>query len=243
MRLLDVPLFRRTLATSSIQEKDPQRGRLLQALLQLRERAGTVAQEIHRDLPDFTVHDVTHLDALWEMAELIAGPDYPLNPLEAFALGAAFLIHDLGLGLAAWPGGLVEIKKGPAWQDSLSTFLRKHLGRLPTAEEFASPPPEVERAAVQERLRARHAEQAEHVALSAWSDRKGGVAYYLIDDPELRQALGHILGRIAHSHWWPVSRLASEFGTVSGALPDYSADWTLDPLKIIPAPCGGCSSS
>jgi len=50
-----------------------------------------LAGDIHRDLPDLTVHDITHLDALWEMADLVAGPDYPLNPLEAFALGAVFL--------------------------------------------------------------------------------------------------------------------------------------------------------
>jgi hypothetical protein len=190
-----------------------------------------LAGEIHRDLPDFTVHDITHLDALWEMADLIAGPEYPLNPMEAFALGAVFLIHDLGLGLAAYPDGLAELKKGTGWQDALSTYLRKHLERIPTAEELASPPPEVERMAVQERLRVLHAEQAERLALISWS-HKQGPEYHLIEDPDLRQAIGPLLGRIAHSHWWPVSRLGNEFGTIRGALFMCPVTWTLDPLKI-----------
>jgi hypothetical protein len=203
--------------------------RLRETLFRFRERAATLAGEIHRDLPDFTVHDITHLDALWEMADLIAGLSYPLNPLEAFALGGVFLLHDVGLGLAAYPGGRREIQQGLGWQDALSAHLRKHLGRAPTPEEFASPPPEVERAAVLERLRVLHAERAEKLALASW---KNGTIYHLIEDPDLRLALGPLLGRIAHSHWCPVSRLASEFGTVVGALPDCPGDWTLDPLKI-----------
>jgi hypothetical protein len=232
MDLLDNPLIRRTLAPQPGPDPHAEpRKRLLDALLQMRERAKMLAGEIHRDLPDFTVHDITHLDALWEMADLIAGPDYPLNPLEAFALGAVFLLHDLGLGLAAYPGGLAELKKGPGWQDALSTYLRKHLERIPTAEELASPPPEVERMAVQERLRVLHAEQAERLALASWR-HGGGPEYHLIEDPDLRLAVGHFLGKIAHSHWWPVSRLGSKFDIIRGALSDCPRDWTLDPLKV-----------
>jgi hypothetical protein len=232
MSFADNPLIRRTLAPQPSPDLHAEpRERLWRALLQFRERAATLANEIHRDLPDFTVHDITHLDALWEMADLIAGPDYPLNPLEAFALGAVFLLHDLGLGLAAWPGGLGELKQGPGWQDALSTYLRKHLERIPTTEELASPPPEVERMAIQERLRVLHAEQAERLALASWH-HKGGPEYHLIEDPDLRETIGPLLGKIAHSHWWPVSRLGNEFGTVRGALTYCPRDWTLDPLKI-----------
>jgi hypothetical protein len=232
MKLEDNPLIRRTLLPQP--DPDPYaepRARLWNALRQFRERAAVLANEIHRDLPEFTVHDITHLDALWEMADLIAGPDYPLNPLEAFALGGVFLLHDLGLGLAAWPGGIEELKKGPGWGDALSTHLRKHLGRIPIAEELASPPPEIERAAVADRLRVLHAEQAERLALASWR-HKGGPEYYLIEDTDLRQAIGPLLGKIAHSHWWPVARLGIEFSTRRGALTDCPRDWELDPLKI-----------
>jgi predicted nucleotide-binding protein len=231
MSFADNPLIRRTLAPQPSPDPHAEpRERLWNALRQFRERAAMLANEIHRDLPDFTVHDITHLDALWEMADLIAGPDYPLNPLEAFALGAVFLLHDLGLGLAAWPGGLAEIKKGPGWQDALATSLRKHLER--TATESASLPPEVEHIAVEERLRTLHAEHAERLALASWYDKERGLEYHLIDRPDLRKAIGPLLGKIAHSHCWPASRLGSEFETIRGALPSCPRDWTLDPIKI-----------
>ena len=233
MDYTETSLFQRTLAEPRGRDKDAApRKRLRDALSGLRERAAVLAGEIDRDLPGLTVHDITHLDALWEMADLIAGPDYPLNPLEAFTLGGAFLLHDLGLGLAAWPGGRAELQTGAGWQDALSAHLRKQLGRTPTPEELASPPPEVEHLATEERLRLLHAERAEHLAFATWSDPKGGTTYQLIDDPDFRQALGPLLGRIAHSHWWPVSRLSSEFGTVIGALPDCPTSWTIDPVKV-----------
>ncbi len=232
MEFADNPLILRTLAPQRGKDKHAKpRAWLWNALLQFRERAAVLANEIHRDLPDFTDHGLTHLDALWEMANLIAGPEYSINPLEAFVLGGVFLIHDLGLGLAAWPGGAEEVKKGAGWGDALSTLLRKRLDRVPTSEEFASPPADIERAAIQERLRMLHAEQAERLALASFpaNPKKGETVFYLIEDSDLRQQLGSLLGKIAHSHWWPVSRLASALGTIRGALPQCPGDWTIDP--------------
>src|ERR1044071_10449113 len=84
----------------ALQSGDPEQGgpreRLRVAFLKCRERASMIAGEIAHDLPEFTVHDVTHLDALWEMADLIAGEGISITPTEAFVLGGAFLIHDLG---------------------------------------------------------------------------------------------------------------------------------------------------
>jgi hypothetical protein len=53
-------------------------------------------------MPTYTVHDLTHADALWETASLVTGPDVELNPAEGFVLGAAFLFHDAAMGLAAY---------------------------------------------------------------------------------------------------------------------------------------------
>ena len=61
MNFADNPLIRRTLAPQP--SPDPctePRERLWRALLQFRERAAALANEIHRDLPDFTVEDVSH---------------------------------------------------------------------------------------------------------------------------------------------------------------------------------------
>jgi hypothetical protein len=78
MELADNPMIRRTLAPQPRKDKHAKpRAWLWNALLQFRERAAVLANEIHRDLPDFTDHGLTHLNALWEMADPIAGPKYP----------------------------------------------------------------------------------------------------------------------------------------------------------------------
>jgi hypothetical protein len=72
----------------------------------MRDRAAQLVAEIPQNLRDYTVHDITHLDALWETASLVAGSDYSLNPLEGFVLGGAILLHDAGMALVAYPLGL-----------------------------------------------------------------------------------------------------------------------------------------
>src|SRR6185312_7634434 len=106
--------------------------------ISMRQRALPIAERIAADLPEFTVHDITHLDALWEVADLIIGPDYLVTPVEAFLLGAAFLIHDLGLGLAAYPDGIEAVKKETVWQDQVALRLRSRLMRAPSPSEIRS---------------------------------------------------------------------------------------------------------
>jgi len=68
MNFADNPLIRRTLAPDPY---DVPRDRLWRALRQFRERAAMLANEIHRDLPDFTVHGY-NLVALTVMASCLA---------------------------------------------------------------------------------------------------------------------------------------------------------------------------
>src|SRR5437879_5711003 len=111
------PLWKRTLAPRRRDPNADARELLRSAFLLFRERAAIIANDIARDLPEYTVHDVTHLDAVWQTADLIGGPQYPLNPAEAFVLGGAILLHDLGMGLAAYPGGLTVLRQETVWKD------------------------------------------------------------------------------------------------------------------------------
>ena len=126
------------LSTLAVQSSDDPaaepRERLRSAFLHFRERAEMLTAQIPRDLPEFTVHDITHLDALWETASLIAGKEFLLTPTEAFVLGGAILIHDAGMALAAYPGGLDELQKQPLWADVVASLLRARLGRLATSQ-------------------------------------------------------------------------------------------------------------
>lgn len=185
----------------------------------LRENAGLLSAEIARDLPDFTVHDLTHLDALWEIGSLICGDDFHLNPAEAFVLGGAFLIHDLGMGLAAYPEGVNELKKTKLWEDTLSSLSRTS----------AKDPSEIEKDATNIVLRALHAKHAEKLALISWGDKE---KLYLINNPELRSSYGTIIGMIAHSHWWSSDELIKRLPKSLGAFEKMPNDWGIDPIKL-----------
>lgn len=218
-------------ATTSAPSNLEARELLRTTFLTFRERARVLAAEIQRDLPEFTVHDISHLDALWETADLAAGPNYPLNPIEAFVLGGSFLIHDLGMGIAAYPEGIEALRGDKTWEDAIAAACQSELGRSPTSKELENPTANVEKLAVAEMLRSLHAQRAEQLALISWQ-AENGETYRLLENSELRGELARIMGRIAHSHWWPVERLKEEFSTSLGAPYGYPREWTVDPLKL-----------
>lgn len=226
-------LWGRTLGVPLSGEPDhAAREKLRACYLAFRERAGTMAAEIHRDLPDFTVHDITHLDGLWEIADLIAGPELQINPAEGFVLGGAFLLHDLGMSLAAYPQGLDEPKRRRTWDDAVVLqFMERH-NRQPTAEELAAPPLEIVRATTGYLLRSLHAEQAERLGMAAWPASTDDAPQYLIEDTDIRQSFGRIIGLVAHSHWWPVHELDQRFPRTLGAPHWCPKEWTVDSLKL-----------
>src|SRR6266446_5605800 len=183
-------LWSRTLAARPNDDTySSHRDRLRAALERSRDRASTLAGEIPLDVRDLTVHDITHLDALWEMADLVVGPDVPLTPLEGFVLGEAFLIHDLGMGLAAYPDGLTELKAMPEWQDLPRLAMKKSLGRDPLPDELKSPTQTVIDEVKFWMLRDRHAQRAEDLAFTHWTDSASGATFQLIEDTDLRISL------------------------------------------------------
>ena len=55
----------------------------------MRTRASMLVAKIAGDLPNMTVHDVTHLDALWEMAAIAAGARISSSTLPKRSCSAA----------------------------------------------------------------------------------------------------------------------------------------------------------
>jgi hypothetical protein len=191
-----------------------------------------LVEQIPLDLRDFTVHDVTHLDALWEMASLCSGAHYTLSPLEGFVLGGAILLHDAGMSLAAYPGGLHDLRREKTWPDAVAVAFQKLRGRRATLTELVAPGDDVEHLAAQELIRQLHAVQAEKLCSLSWADRPGDEPHYLLEDSDLRLSVGSLIGRIGHSHWWPVGELRSRLGPSCGAPSDYPIEWTTDPVKV-----------
>jgi hypothetical protein len=205
------------------------RDRFQRALLDMEARASQLASEIERDLPDYTQHDISHTRALWEIANHIAGPNLTLNPAEAFVLGGAILVHDLAMSRAAYQVAGQNIRSRREWPDALADEIRKHTGRPPHPAELASPPENLAAKADAYLLRALHAEVAEALPMASWATLDKSTAY-LINDPEIRQAYGRIIGRVAASHHWNSDEVTKNLNAPVGAPAFAPIDWRVDTL-------------
>lgn len=203
-----------------------ERDQIRASLAQVRGSAGALAAQIRVDFPGFTAHDQSHTDSLWRLVDLIAAPDLELTPTEAWTLGVAILLHDLGLPVAAYPGGRAELREAVGWPDARAAALRRKLGRPPSAEELAVSDSELDRIADQVLLRQRHAERAAELVDARW-----GEGHALIDDSGLRASLGPTAGRVAASHWWQSEQLL-ELGFRQGAPGDMPSGWTVRPILL-----------
>lgn len=224
-------LWQESLGRNSGGVEEQVREQLRDQLRKFRENAGMLAEEIARDLPYFTVHDLRHIDSLWDIAGEVLGEKVTLTPTEAFVLGGAFLVHDLGLASAAYPGGPARLEAQPAWKAALTAVMRRNLGRNPTKADLDGASEETQREAMEAVLRRQHAQQAEVLVVEPIA-HDGKEPRYLIENADLRQAFGPLVGRIAHSHWWSVDRVRKEFPKTVNAPAGMSREWTIDSLKL-----------
>lgn len=203
---------------------DPQRDKLSRAYDDFRERVALLLTQIQRELPALTLHDITHVDALWRVASQIAGPEFPLNPVEAFVLGGAFLLHDAAHCRAAFPGGVAELRQTVEWRDAVAQ-------RELSIDQLMEGSPEFQ-AVLFDTLRVLHPKQARKLPFAKWNEGAGN-QLHLFPHDELREAYGHIIGEISESHWYNPHELeAFAAKTVTAPVCIAPASWTINPLKI-----------
>lgn len=207
------------------------RAALKRKFLDLREKVALLVGQIAKDIPGLTVHDVTHLDALWETASLIAGPEQTINPAEAYVLGASILVHDAGMCLAAYPDGLASIKETTEWKDTITALLKREDRGEVSEALLLNPPDAVVRAAIAEVLRLLHAKRAKDLPFMEWKSPNGS-SEPLIEDLNLRAFYGPMIGNIAYSHHVSVGQLEALLGSRLGAYSAYPSEWTVDPIAI-----------
>lgn len=219
----NVPLWVNSLKAHSNDPYSTERDRLRVALLTFRNKVAFLANHIHKAFPNLTIHDVTHLDALWETADLVAGPGYPLNPMEAFVFGGAILLHDAALCFEAYSAGIDGVRNTIQWRDAFAAERERHPNiaedESKDAADFAA-------------IRLLHAEQAATLADVAWTDPDTDQAIFLLDDFDLRKRYGPIIGTIASSHHWTIEKVSSELPNQINAPGDWPADWRIDPVKL-----------
>jgi len=198
-----------------------------------RARAEILAAQIEADVPSLTDHSVKHLDALWDISSTLA-KGVPFNPLEAFVFGGAVLLHDLANSVAAFPNGSDGLR-GPEWDDLVHAHFRRNLDRAPSPEELRQPPRSLPEPLLQ-RLREIHAAQAVSLATEPLNRTQAAAGQvepiYLLDNQRLREELGHLIGRIAHSHHWPAAKVEDEFAGQVHPAPSGYPDWKVDVLKV-----------
>ena len=198
--------------------------------LSIRERAAQLVSRIAADLPGMTVHDISHLDALWDTASSVAEGAVNVNPAEAFVLGGSILLHDAGMSLAAYPGGLADVRSTVAWKDTIARLAIASEENGPEGFDVKNPPPQIVERLIPEVLRRLHAERAEELAEQAWRTADE-TQVYLVEDSDLRRFYGPTIGQIAHSHWWYVQKLEQEFSEDLGALPNRTSN-RVDRVKL-----------
>ena len=220
-------LWQRSLAARENDNTAKYRDRLRSALLTMRENVIPFVRNIHRDILGLTVHEESHLDALWQTATCVAGDDFELTPIEAFVFGASVLLHDTGLAVAAYPGGLAELKETTVWRDAEAGTRAR---RVP--KSGASLTDSETQALLFTTLRKLHAEQAEKLVSFTFKRRNREEAIPLLQDVGLHDALGAAIGRIAHSHHWSTADLPSRLVSLAGTVPGFPAEWTLNELKV-----------
>ena len=182
--------------------------------------------EIQRDVPNLTLHDEAHFDALWNRVDQIAGPNLVLTPFELYVLGGAILLHDNANSLSAFEGGLEELRRTPEWKDAAAEWAT----RSGDTANDSNLPPEALSSILFEVLRSLHAERA--TTLAGLSFSNSGQVFRLVEDDLLRTHAGAIMGQIAASHHWDITTLPTRLPSICGALSDMPTDWTIRPVLL-----------
>lgn len=158
---------------------------LVTALRSLESKVVPILERIPESCRGLTLHDITHVHQLWSVASEICGPDYPINPLEGFVLGAAFLIHDAGLTAGAYPGGLNSLKESSYYKDRVGALLRfQNEGAVPSEDAVKNASTSISERALFDTLRAIHAKRAETILETNNLHPLTGQPYSLFPDPD-----------------------------------------------------------
>jgi hypothetical protein len=216
-------LWKRTLDVNIQDQYSDQRNELSTDLVKFRRNISHLVSQISKTLPDLTIHDISHLDALWENVSLIIGHEYPVNPLEAFIFGGAVLLHDSALSFEAYKDGINGVRNSKEWQDSFV---------LLTNEKKGVDEAELQKQADFIALRGLHAKQAGKLHEMKWKFPDRDEDQFLIQDATIRRNYGELMGLIASSHHWSIEDVISKLPKHAGAIGDFPQEWQIDPIKI-----------
>lgn len=205
-------LWKRTLGLDNENVKP-----LRDSFLGAHENAEFLLAKIRKDFPNLTVHDISHVDSLWNVADTIIGEDYLINPLEGYVLGISFLIHDAALSYET-VGGIDELRNTVEWKDAYADGANGKDEEIFKKEcDFTA-------------IRALHAREAE-IILSKIFTKDNGTTFYIIDNDSLRRHYGELIGKIAASHHWDIDDVSSLELQINPRR-EYPNEWKINAQKL-----------
>lgn len=199
------------------------RTHLRDEFLKTRDKVSCIVEKIYKDFPNLTLHDITHLDALWRVGDIIAGKDFLKNPLEGFIWGCAVLFHDIALCYDAYKGGKSGIRELSEWKEAL-TIYKYNNPQIKTEEDCYDDIDFVV-------IRNLHASKAIELITQEWTGDKSE-SFYLIEDKTLRELYGKTIGDIAASHHWNIEDVESKLESQIPPFHPYPQEWSINPQKI-----------
>lgn len=218
MKYTDTTLWKTSLANHGDAD-DPLRQSLRETFERSRNNAKEILDKIRIDFPALTVHDITHVDSLWQVGSVIAGAEYELNPLEGFVLGCAFLMHDAVLSFEA-AGGQDALRETVEWEDFYVDYQK---------DNFLSPDQQCYETDFRT-IRLLHAKYAENLYNTKFL-RADSSTFYIIEDESLRKHFGALICKIAASHHWSIDEV-EKLGIQQAAPAGYPRDWRINPMKL-----------
>jgi hypothetical protein len=81
-------------------------------------------------------------------------------------------------------------------------------------------------------LRGRHAAQAKILAKALWAHPETGVPLALVENDDLLESYGELIGNISASHHWPITEVARFFGEPTPASAAWPREWEVDGLLL-----------
>jgi len=191
-----------------------------------------LAAQIAKDVPELTLHDERHFDALWLRADQILGNSEPLSPVEAFVLGGAILLHDAANSVAAYPEGIREIERSAEWRDEVADQLRRAGADVISDDAIDSAPASVRKIALFQTLRHLHAKRAESLANVTLKNPSTNSTVSLIQDDRIRTHLSRVIGLVAASHHWNIQEIPHRLPKIMGVPAGFPQQWTIRPIRL-----------
>ena len=220
MEYKDTLLWKKTLAPLGDQY-ETKRELLRDSYEQARKSISDILEKIRTDFPNLTLHDISHIDSLWHTASAIIGrEDYPISPMEGYILGCAFLIHDAALCYEAY-GGVTKLRETIEWKDCFAEITKSLTTDSREQKEY-----DADFLAIRF-LHAKHSK----TLLDKLFSRSDGSQYYIVENRELREHWGNLIGDIAASHHWDISDVQN-LDFQKNTMTDYPCEWRINPQKL-----------